>query len=174
MKITNYGWSTRLRQSHPTRVRSRGTGLAAGASKAGGVLIIALVVAAVTSPSIATMALLGALPMTLAVLAVGLFGVETNAAWRRSLPRICTCRPYQLPDGEGRGHSAQCAGNSIKAAGWFITPRSPDPYSSQTGTRCRPSASRAASTSSWMSAVLARVYASPEPRSRDSRCFSSP
>lgn len=62
----------------PTPIRSRGTGLAAGASKAGGVLIIALVVAAVAPPSIAATALLGAVPMGLAAVAVGLFGVETS------------------------------------------------------------------------------------------------
>ncbi|MEX2658659.1 MAG: MFS transporter, partial [Acidimicrobiales bacterium] len=37
----------------PTRIRSRGTGLAAAASKTGGVVIIALVAAAITPPSIA-------------------------------------------------------------------------------------------------------------------------
>ncbi|MDP8927013.1 MAG: MFS transporter, partial [Actinomycetota bacterium] len=63
---------------YPTRVRSRGTGLAAGASKAGGVLVIGLVVAAVAPPSIAGTALLGAVPMALAALAVALFGIETR------------------------------------------------------------------------------------------------
>lgn len=63
---------------YPTRIRSRGTGLAAGASKLGGVLIIALVVAAVATPSIAGTALLGAIPMALAAVAVGVFGVETR------------------------------------------------------------------------------------------------
>lgn len=62
----------------PTRVRSRGTGLAAGASKAGGVLIIALVVAAVAPPSIAGTSLLGGIPMALAALAVAVFGIETR------------------------------------------------------------------------------------------------
>lgn len=63
---------------YPTRVRSRGTGLAAAASKAGGVLIIALVAAAVAAPSISVTALLGGVPMALAALAVALFGVETR------------------------------------------------------------------------------------------------
>ena len=62
----------------PTRIRSRGTGLAAGASKAGGVAIIALVAAAVAPPSIVWTALLGAVPMALAVLAVAWWGVETR------------------------------------------------------------------------------------------------
>ncbi len=61
----------------PTRVRSRGTGLAAGASKAGGAAVIALIVVALAPPSIAATALLGAVPMALATLAVALFGVET-------------------------------------------------------------------------------------------------
>jgi len=63
---------------YPTRVRSRGTGFAAGASKVGGVAIIALVVFGITTPSIATVALIGAIPMTLAVILVAFYGVETR------------------------------------------------------------------------------------------------
>lgn len=63
---------------YPTRVRSRGSGLAAGASKAGGVLIIALVVAAVAPPTITATALIGAVPMALAALAALFLGVETR------------------------------------------------------------------------------------------------
>lgn len=70
---------------YPTRVRSRGTGLSAGVSKAGGVLVIGLVAAAVTTPSITITALLGAVPIALAVLAVALFGPETH---QRSLEEI--------------------------------------------------------------------------------------
>lgn len=62
----------------PTSLRSRGTGLAAGFSKAGGVLIIALVAMAVAPPSIAGTALIGAVPMVLAALGVGIFGTETR------------------------------------------------------------------------------------------------
>ena len=69
----------------PTRVRSRGSGLAAGFSKAGGVLIIALVVVSVAPPSIAGTALIGAIPMALAALAMVVFGVETR---KRSLEEI--------------------------------------------------------------------------------------
>ncbi|MGH6851435.1 MAG: MFS transporter, partial [Methylocella sp.] len=61
----------------PTRIRSRGTGFAAGASKAGGVAIIALVVFGVATPSIAKVALMGAIPMALAVILMLFFGVET-------------------------------------------------------------------------------------------------
>lgn len=63
---------------YPTRIRSRGTGFAAGASKAGGVAIIALVVFGIAPPSIATVALIGAVPMTVAVVLVAVFGVETR------------------------------------------------------------------------------------------------
>ena len=63
---------------YPTRIRSRGTGFAAGASKAGGVAIIALVVFGIATPSIATVALMGAIPMALAVVLVFFFGVETR------------------------------------------------------------------------------------------------
>jgi MFS transporter, putative metabolite:H+ symporter len=63
---------------YPTRIRSRGSGFAAGASKAGGVAIIALVAFGVAAPSISTVALIGAIPMALAVVLVALFGVETR------------------------------------------------------------------------------------------------
>jgi MFS transporter, putative metabolite:H+ symporter len=62
----------------PTRLRSRGSGVAAGFSKAGGVLIIALVAIAVAPPSIADTAIIGAIPMALAALAVAFFGPETR------------------------------------------------------------------------------------------------
>jgi putative MFS transporter len=64
---------------YPTRIRSRGTGLAAGATKAGGVLIIALVVAAATTPSIATTALIGVIPLAIGVVAFGWAGYETRS-----------------------------------------------------------------------------------------------
>jgi putative MFS transporter len=63
---------------YPTAVRSRGTGFAAGASKAGGVAIIALVVLGIAAPSIATVAMIGAIPMALAVLLVHFFGIVTR------------------------------------------------------------------------------------------------
>jgi MFS transporter, putative metabolite:H+ symporter len=69
----------------PTRLRSRGSGLAAGFSKAGGVLIIALVAIAVAPPSIAGTALIGAIPMGIAAIAVALFGTETR---KRQLEEI--------------------------------------------------------------------------------------
>ena len=69
----------------PTRLRSRGSGVAAGFSKAGGVVIIALVALAVAPPSIADTALIGALPMALAAAAVALFGPETR---KRQLEEI--------------------------------------------------------------------------------------
>ncbi|MDQ3631554.1 MAG: MFS transporter [Actinomycetota bacterium] len=75
---------------YPTRVRGRGTGLAAGASKAGGVLVIGVVAAALTPPTIAGTALIGAIPMALAALAALVFGVETR---RRRLEEI-TAREF--------------------------------------------------------------------------------
>ena len=63
---------------YPTRIRSRGTGLAAGASKAGGVMIIALVTYGVAAPSLAGTTLVGGIPMALAAIAILLFGVETR------------------------------------------------------------------------------------------------
>jgi MFS transporter, putative metabolite:H+ symporter len=63
---------------YPTAVRGRGSGLAAGASKFGGVLILALVAAALAAPSIAATALIAAVPLLLAVLAFAVFGIETR------------------------------------------------------------------------------------------------
>jgi MFS transporter, putative metabolite:H+ symporter len=80
---------------YPTRIRSRGTGLAAGATKAGGVLIIALVVAAATTPSIALTALIGVVPLVIGVAAFGWAGYETRS--RRleeiSRPRLLLADP---------------------------------------------------------------------------------
>ena len=70
---------------YPTRVRSRGTGLAAGATKFGGVMILAIVVAKIATPGISVTALYGAIPITLALLAVLAFGVETK---KKQLERI--------------------------------------------------------------------------------------
>jgi putative MFS transporter len=78
---------------YPTLVRSRGTGLAAGASKFGGVLIIALVVAAFATPGIAATAAIGAVPMAVAAIAVLVFGVETR---RRRLEDITAAELGQL------------------------------------------------------------------------------
>jgi len=63
---------------YPTRIRARGTGLAAAGTKLGGVLILGTVAAAVAAPSISTTALLGAVPMIGAIVLLILFGVETR------------------------------------------------------------------------------------------------
>ncbi|HEX2032535.1 MAG TPA: MFS transporter [Actinomycetota bacterium] len=70
---------------YPTTIRSRGAGLAAGASKAAGVVMIALVLAAVAPPSISVTGVLGAIPLVLALLAMLVWGVETR---RRGLEEI--------------------------------------------------------------------------------------
>lgn len=70
---------------YPTGVRSRGSGLIAGFSKFGGVLIIALVVVAVAPPSIAATAIIGAIPLIIAAVAIAFFGVETR---KRQLEEI--------------------------------------------------------------------------------------
>ncbi len=70
---------------YPTSIRSRGSGVIAGFSKFGGVLVIALVVVAVAPPSIAVTALVGAVPLIFAAIAIGFFGVETR---KRQLEEI--------------------------------------------------------------------------------------
>jgi MFS transporter, putative metabolite:H+ symporter len=78
---------------YPTKVRSRGTGLAAGATKFGGVTILALVVAAIAAPSIGATALIGAIPLVLAILALIVFGVETK---KKQLERITAEELHQV------------------------------------------------------------------------------
>ena len=63
---------------YPTRIRGRGTGLAAAATKVGGVVILAAVVFAVAAPSIAVTALLGAVPLILSIVLMVFFGIETR------------------------------------------------------------------------------------------------
>jgi putative MFS transporter len=70
---------------YPTRIRSRGTGLAAGMTKAGGVAILALVVAAATTPSLSTTALLGAIPLLIAAAVFSRTAPETT---QRTLEEI--------------------------------------------------------------------------------------
>ncbi len=63
---------------YPTGVRSRGTGYAAGASKAGGVAIIASTAIGLAAPSIGNIALVGAVSMTLSAILTFVCGVETR------------------------------------------------------------------------------------------------
>jgi len=63
---------------YPTRIRARGTGLAAAGTKLGGVLILAAVAAALATPSITATALLGAVPLVIAIALIVVFGVETR------------------------------------------------------------------------------------------------
>lgn len=63
---------------YPTRVRTRGAGLAAGMTKLGGVLILAVVVRRASVPSIAQTAVIGAVPLALAILAFWWIGAETK------------------------------------------------------------------------------------------------
>lgn len=70
---------------YPTRIRTRGAGLAAGMTKAGGVLILAVVVGMKSVPSITTTAVIGAVPLLVAALTLVWVGPETK---RRGLEAI--------------------------------------------------------------------------------------
>jgi putative MFS transporter len=72
---------------YPTRVRSRGTGLAAGMTKAGGVLILAVVVASKNVPSIAATAWIGAVPLLIAALCFVRIGPETRSRQLEDISR---------------------------------------------------------------------------------------
>ncbi|OLT19133.1 hypothetical protein BJF79_02680 [Actinomadura sp. CNU-125] len=124
---------------YPTRIRSRGGGLAAGMTKAGGVLILATVAAAVATPSLRATAAIGAAPMALATAAAIVVAVETR---RRSLEDItvgelggaCRGRPAGPPDDGGgrRVRAARRVGSrpdrSAPRGGWRpLRWRRPDP-----------------------------------------------
>jgi len=94
---------------YPTRIRSRGTGLTAGATKVGGVLILALVAAAVAAPSITTTALLGVVPISLALPAMAYFGLETR---QRRLERITADEMAHLRGGMHRAPMLPLEGNN--------------------------------------------------------------
>jgi MFS transporter, putative metabolite:H+ symporter len=72
---------------YPTRIRARGAGLAAGMTKAGGVLILAVVVAARNVPSIAATALIGAVPLFVAALCFLRSGPETKGRQLEDITR---------------------------------------------------------------------------------------
>jgi putative MFS transporter len=78
---------------YPTLVRSRGTGLAAGMTKAGGVLILTLTVAAATVPSISTTALIGAVPLLLAAVVFLRVGPETGGRKLEDITREVLSAP---------------------------------------------------------------------------------
>jgi putative MFS transporter len=70
---------------YPTVNRSRGGGLAAGATKLGGVLILALAAIAFAAPSVASTAEIALIPMALALVVLVRYGPETS---RRTLEQI--------------------------------------------------------------------------------------
>ncbi|MFD8999144.1 MFS transporter [Streptomyces abikoensis] len=78
-------------EAYPTPLRALGTSWAAGTSKAGGVAILGLSVAAVAVPPLGVTALLGAVPLALAAVAFALYGPETRG---RRLDEIV---PGQVP-----------------------------------------------------------------------------
>ena len=63
---------------YPTRVRSAGAGVAAGASKLGGVVALTLAVASIAPPSLAGAAILGAAPAAVGALLLLAVGIETS------------------------------------------------------------------------------------------------
>lgn len=75
---------------YPTRIRSRGTGLAAGVTKAGGVLIIAMVVAATTTPSIALTALIAVVPLVIGTVVFASVGRDTKRRRLEELSGVLT------------------------------------------------------------------------------------
>ncbi len=70
---------------YPTRIRARGTGLAGMTGRAGGFLGVGIVLAGLAPPTIRGAALIGAIPIALAIVAVIRYGIETR---RRRLEEI--------------------------------------------------------------------------------------
>ena len=63
---------------YPTAIRARGSGLSAGATKAGGVVILSLVLVAFAAPSIRMTAVLGAVLMVPALIVLAVYGPEAR------------------------------------------------------------------------------------------------
>ncbi|MFI9847624.1 MFS transporter [Nonomuraea sp. NPDC051941] len=84
---------------YPTVIRARTSGLSAGATKAGGVLILALVVTAVAIPSVRVTAAVGVIPMALALIALIAFGPETR---HKQLERITAEELMSFPGRSGK------------------------------------------------------------------------
>ncbi|OKJ95265.1 hypothetical protein AMK26_32105 [Streptomyces sp. CB03234] len=81
-------------EAYPTPLRASGSSWAAAISKAGGVLILTLSVAAVAVPSLAATALLSAVPLALAALAFVRYGPETRG---QRLDEVITERADEAP-----------------------------------------------------------------------------
>ena len=73
---------------YPTTIRSRGTGWAAGMTKAGGILILAVAVSAKTVPSIPFTAVIGIVPLLLAALCFLFIGPETRQRPLEEISRL--------------------------------------------------------------------------------------
>jgi putative MFS transporter len=71
--VTAYG-----AEIYPTRIRSRGAGLIAGTTKAGGVLVLAIALVTTATPSLAWTALIGAIPLLAAVVAFIRYAPDTH------------------------------------------------------------------------------------------------
>jgi putative MFS transporter len=71
--VTAYG-----AEIYPTRVRSRGAGLIAGTTKAGGVLVLVIALVTTATPSLAWAALIGAIPLLVAVVAFIRYAPDTH------------------------------------------------------------------------------------------------
>lgn len=63
---------------YPTAIRARGSGVSAGATKAGGVVILSLVLTAFAAPSIRVTAVLGAVLMVPALIVLAAYGPEAR------------------------------------------------------------------------------------------------
>jgi len=80
---------------YPTVIRARGSGLSAGATKAGGVAILALVVIAIAAPSVRVPAAIGVIPMALALIGLIAFGPEPR---HKQLERITAEELHLRPE----------------------------------------------------------------------------
>jgi putative MFS transporter len=82
---------------YPTAIRGMGSGVAAGATKLGGVFALGLSVAAVAPPVIAGSALLAALPAGLAAIMLLVFGIETRGRGLEEISAAVLARPPKAP-----------------------------------------------------------------------------
>jgi putative MFS transporter len=83
-------------ETYPTRIRSRAAGMATGASKVGGVVIIALVAASLAAPSLTTTALVGAVPLMAALVIIAVSGAETKGRRLDETPAVASVEAMPL------------------------------------------------------------------------------
>lgn len=85
---------------YPTRIRSRGAGLIAGMTKAGGVLVLVMALLTTVTPSLMWTALVGAVPLLAAVLAFLRYAPDTHQRRLEEIERLVAIPELSVASGQ--------------------------------------------------------------------------